>query len=475
MYLIFLITACIANTVGGKEIRDDNDDNQVTDEQRLLRHLFGQYEKAVRPVRNASNTVVVRMGMTMTNIFDMDEKNQVLTINVWLDQEWKDELLVWDPKKFGGIKSVRVPCDLIWLPDIVLYNNADDYTVGSMHSRAILFYDGTVFWPPPTQLRSTCKTDVTYFPFDSQHCSIKFGSWTYHGLQVDITNRSINVDLSNYVESGEFDLVRVFQKRRVVKYTCCLEPYPDVTFYIHIRRKTLYYLYNVVFPCLMMSVLTLLVFVLPPDSNEKIALGITVLLAFSVSVLAIAEKMPETSDSIPLIGIYLTIIMLLTSISVIMTVMVLNFHHRGPFDRPIPEWVRVLVLQKLRHFLKMHIHRLSNRDGLFVSNGQPGRTCSRKIIVRLQETEFINIDRHLTARRTKRSIDLQTFLKRQETNELYQMLTSEWRQVAHVIDCLLFWVFLTCTLMITVILLVIIPIRYRSSDDSLDENSDWNV
>ncbi|EJW72350.1 hypothetical protein WUBG_16744 [Wuchereria bancrofti] len=73
--------------------------------------------------------------------------------------------------------------------------------------------------------------------------------------------------------------------------------------------------------------------------------------------------MPETSDSIPLIGIYLTIIMLLTSISVIMTVMVLNFHHRGPFDRPIPEWVRVLVLQKLRYFLKMHIqHRLSNRD-----------------------------------------------------------------------------------------------------------------
>ena len=54
----------------------------------------------------------------------------------------------------------------------------------------------------------------------------------------------------------------------------------------------------------MMSVLTLLVFFLPPDSGEKIALGITVLLAFSVFVLAIAEKMPETSDSIPLIGIY---------------------------------------------------------------------------------------------------------------------------------------------------------------------------
>uniref|UniRef100_A0A914VAA8 Uncharacterized protein n=1 Tax=Plectus sambesii TaxID=2011161 RepID=A0A914VAA8_9BILA len=185
----------------------------------------------------------------------------------------------------------------------------------------MIYFDGTVFWPPPTQLRSTCKIDVTYFPFDSQRCYLKFGSWTYHGFQVDVTNRSDNVDLTNYVVSGEFDLVNVHQKRRVVKYTCCPEPYPDVTFFIHIRRKTLYYMYNVVFPCMMMSALTLLVFCLPPDSGEKIALGITVLLAFSVFVLAIAEKMPETSDSMPLIGIYLTVVMGMTSVSVVMTVM----------------------------------------------------------------------------------------------------------------------------------------------------------
>ena len=51
-----------------------------------------------------------------------DEKNQVMTTNVWLDQEWRDELLVWDPKDFGGIDRIRIPCDRIWLPDIVLYN-----------------------------------------------------------------------------------------------------------------------------------------------------------------------------------------------------------------------------------------------------------------------------------------------------------------------------------------------------------------
>ncbi|VDN01622.1 unnamed protein product [Thelazia callipaeda] len=388
MYFIFFIIVRIADAVGSEQLRHEGAFKQTTDEQRLLHYLLKEYEKAVRPVRNASNTVVVKLGLTMTNIFDMDEKNQVLTMNVWLEQasttisliqEWKDELLVWDPEQFDGIKSIRVPCNLIWLPDIVLYNNADDYTNNYVPSRAMLFYDGTVFWPPLTQLRSTCKIDVTYFPFDSQQCGLKFGSWSYDGLQVDIINRSQNIDLSNYGESGEFDLIRVFQKRRTVKYTCCPEHYPDLTFYIYVRRKTLYYLYNIVFPCSMMSILTLLVFLLPPDSGEKIALGITVLLAFLVFVIAIAEKMPETSDSVPLIGIYLTVVMLMTSISVVMTVVVLNFHHRGRFNQPVPEWIRVIVLKKLRNYLNMKLEYSSNKNNkLLMPNGQIRSLSSQK-------------------------------------------------------------------------------------------------
>ncbi|KAK6022912.1 hypothetical protein OSTOST_11373, partial [Ostertagia ostertagi] len=103
-------------------IEHHNGERRYTDEQKLLYHLMKDYEKSVRPVRNASHTVTVRLGMTMTNIFDMDERNQVLTINVWLDQEWNDELLRWNPDDFGGIQSLRIPCDMIWLPDIVLYN-----------------------------------------------------------------------------------------------------------------------------------------------------------------------------------------------------------------------------------------------------------------------------------------------------------------------------------------------------------------
>ncbi|KAH3832550.1 hypothetical protein DPMN_086504 [Dreissena polymorpha] len=43
----------------------------VPDEQRLMNYLFQGYERTVRPVRNASTPVVIRMGLTLTQIFDM--------------------------------------------------------------------------------------------------------------------------------------------------------------------------------------------------------------------------------------------------------------------------------------------------------------------------------------------------------------------------------------------------------------------
>ena len=49
-----------------------------------------------------------------------------------------------------------------------------------------------------------------------QVCELKFGSWTYDGFQVDITNRSDRVDLSNYVYSGEWELLDVFVERTEV-------------------------------------------------------------------------------------------------------------------------------------------------------------------------------------------------------------------------------------------------------------------
>ena len=109
---------------------------------------------------------------------------------------------------------------------------------------------------------------MTFFPFDNQVCQIKFGSWAYSGLQVDLEKLDKMVDLTNYVKSGEWDLMAVNVEKHVRVYPCCPnEPFPDVVYYIFIRRKNLYYLMNIILPCVWLSILSLVGFWLPHDSG----------------------------------------------------------------------------------------------------------------------------------------------------------------------------------------------------------------
>lgn len=46
----------------------------------------------------------------------------MLTLYLWIRQEWTDAYLRWDPDDYGGLDAIRIPSSLVWRPDIVLYN-----------------------------------------------------------------------------------------------------------------------------------------------------------------------------------------------------------------------------------------------------------------------------------------------------------------------------------------------------------------
>ena len=110
------------------------------------------------------------------------------------------------------------------------------------------------------------------------------------------------MDLSNFVDNGEWELMAVKVRRNVVTYNCCDEPFPDVTFFVHLRRRIKYYFMNIIIPCIILSCLCLAGFLLPPESGEKITLGLSVLLTITVFMLMVADKMPQTSESISVIS-----------------------------------------------------------------------------------------------------------------------------------------------------------------------------
>lgn len=67
---------------------------------------------------------------------------------------------------------------------VFLSDSADEKFDGTFQTNIVVRNNGTCLYVPPGIFKSTCKIDITWFPFDDQHCDMKFGSWTYDGFQV---------------------------------------------------------------------------------------------------------------------------------------------------------------------------------------------------------------------------------------------------------------------------------------------------
>ncbi|XP_030630769.1 neuronal acetylcholine receptor subunit alpha-7 [Chanos chanos] len=320
-------------------------------QRRLYNDLMKSYNPLERPVYNDSHSLTVHFSFSLMQIMDVDEKNQVLTTNIWLQLYWNDHYLQWNPSEYPGVTTVRFPANQIWKPDILLYNSADERFDATFHTNVLVNSSGSCQYLPPGIFKSTCYIDVRWFPFDVQRCDLKFGSWTYGGWSLDL--QMMEADITGYIANGEWDLVEVPGRRNEKFYDCCPEPYPDVTFTVVMRRRTLYYGLNLLIPCVLISTLALLVFLLPADSGEKISLGITVLLSLTVFMLLVAEIMPATSDSVPLIAQYFATTMVIVGLSVIATVLVLQYHHHDPDGSKMPKWTRVVLLNWCAWFLRM--------------------------------------------------------------------------------------------------------------------------
>lgn len=191
---------------------------------------------------------------------------------------------------------------LNWIIYFCNYFSVSGEFDGLNEYRPRIYSDGTVYYNFPTIMETLCSVNVKNFPFDKQICGLVFGSWSYHGFELDFYPRENPGDLSPMRKNVEWDVPKISVERHVKFYGCCPEPFPDITFSIHLTRKPSYYITNIILPSLIITVLVVLGFILPVSSGEKVSLEITVMLAISVFQLLVADKLPPSADSTPLIG-----------------------------------------------------------------------------------------------------------------------------------------------------------------------------
>ncbi|XP_061450872.1 neuronal acetylcholine receptor subunit beta-4 [Rhineura floridana] len=439
-------------------------------EERLMNHLLNssRYNNLIRPAFNSSQLVVIELQVSLAQLINVNEREQIMTTNVWLNQEWTDYRLAWEPSQYEGINKLRIPAKKVWLPDIVLYNNADGTYEVSVYTNVIVKNNGSILWLPPAIYKSACKIEVKHFPFDQQNCTLKFRSWTYDHTEIDMILKTGSASMDDFKPSGEWDIVALPGRRTENP----LDPnYVDVTYDFIIKRKPLFYTINLIIPCVLITSLAILVFYLPSDCGEKMTLCISVLLALTVFLLLISKIVPPTSLDVPLIGKYLMFTMVLVTFSIVTSVCVLNVHHRSPSTHAMPSWVKVVFLKRLPNFLFMKLpennsvrQRLcnckKNKEDSFCSNQSDlykgSSTCfvktatTKKYDLKLAENpDHVGSHQDIRLRSSAKfplevqeAIDRVSFIAdHMRSEDINENVIEDWKYVAMVVDRLFLWIF----------------------------------
>uniref|UniRef100_A0A8C5PC65 Acetylcholine receptor subunit epsilon n=1 Tax=Leptobrachium leishanense TaxID=445787 RepID=A0A8C5PC65_9ANUR len=340
---------------------------ETSDESRLMNDLFSNYDASARPWINIDDIVTVTLKLTLTNLISLNEKLETLTTNVWILIEWNDYRLSWNESEYGGIDLVRVPHHMVWLPDIVLENNIDGNFEVAYYANVLVYSSGYMYWLPPAIFRSTCSIEVTYFPFDWQNCSLVFRSKTYNTNEIHMELATdpdtqtliewVDIDPEAFTENGEW-AIKHRPARKILNPRFSPEDleYQEIIFYLIIQRKPLFYIINVIVPCVLISSLGVLVYFLPAKAGgQKCTVSISVLLAQTVFLFLVAQKVPETSLSVPLIGKYLMFIMLVSTLIVLSCVIVLNVSLRTPSTHHLTTKLKHMLLEVLPRYLQMTV------------------------------------------------------------------------------------------------------------------------
>ena len=160
---------------------------------------------------------------------------------------------------------------------------------------------GHVFWDFGGTIRTHCPMDITYYPYDTQTCSLTLGSWMYNLSEVKLIPY-LPYPYKGIVLSNSLWEFKYFEYGNDTQLD---DAFGFVKYSYTYKRKALYYEVNIFIPIIFLFIVAMGGFWIPADSGEKASICITVLLAFSVYQLIITERTPVTSDVTPNISKYI--------------------------------------------------------------------------------------------------------------------------------------------------------------------------
>ncbi|XP_056013193.1 acetylcholine receptor subunit beta-like isoform X2 [Ostrea edulis] len=305
-------------------------------ENNLRTQLFttNSYNRFTRPLAQ----VPISAKLSLLTLTSLSIKDQSMLVAGYFTFTWSDNRLNWtaDATYNADIIAFYTTQDYVWIPSLAVTNSISDIAVISDNTFIIrVAMDGTLTWTPGGIYETSCTTDVTYYPFDTQTCSLTLTTWGYTNVEIGLSGSE--VDITYYEANGEWDY-----SSYAITSTTRLHggnSLPQVNFNLTFKRRPTFQVMNTIVPMILLASLSCFVFQLPPDSGEKMGYSLTTLLAFAVYLTLVSANIPTTSINTACLSVYLIIMLAWGVMAVILTIYVLKCHHSPP-EKPIPNYLR---------------------------------------------------------------------------------------------------------------------------------------
>ncbi|KAM9832639.1 5-hydroxytryptamine receptor 3A-like [Neosynchiropus ocellatus] len=430
----------------------------------LERSLFTK--KLIRPVERFTDTVNVTVGITVVGILGVNEKEQTLTTFLWQLLEWKIAGLSWDTDECGT-ERISVPREKLWIPDVQIAEFMEE-DKSKKTPYVYLNNTGDVFDDKPLTVVSTCRLNIYTFPFDIQNCTLTFEPYLHFASDIRMVQgasaEAIVEESKDVIEThGEWQLLTV----QVVPSTLVLEDgiYSSVKYHLIIKRSPLLYVVNLLIPSCFLSSLDLFSFLLPPQSVDRGAFKMTLILGYTVFLLLMNDLLPETGETTPLINVLFSVSLALMVASLLETVFITNIQFSSSQYSEVPEWLSTLVLRYMAVLVCVPPKKNINRFTVSMhapSHAFDNNLTTAKVLSTVSgEMQNVKPTQDVSLHELRKiSVNLMAIRLQMDQHFQGSKTSQEWHTIGIIIDRLLFGIYV---IFMTVTAITILAIWVASS------------
>ncbi|XP_023017447.2 nicotinic acetylcholine receptor alpha 9 subunit isoform X1 [Leptinotarsa decemlineata] len=316
--------------------------NSETTAVKLRDSLLCNYDQALRPVSNHRNSTSIIFRLIL-KYFAYKTYESMLSLDAWLTVVWKDEHLTWNPADHEGIKYLHLHTSDIWTPDLSVYNMAsqgsDPNLIGNV--KCLVTSKGQVQGVIPIHLDILCVPDLTRYPFDTQNCTIRFGSWIHKGEELDLKFAKDILGTEELEPNGEWQLVSQSAVKNAGKYKCCPnETYPSIEISMNIKRLSSSHAASFVVPTLAGVILTFIFLSMSPVNKDRLTLCYVCFIGQFINSQFLSWQLPLHGEKIPLIITFSRDSLLLTVFAILFTVVFRTLMQKKVAP---PTWISSIV------------------------------------------------------------------------------------------------------------------------------------